>query len=195
MSDNQQPNARQHILFVAKQLFARQGYHGLSMREIAAAAGVSKAALYYHFQDKEQLLLAILDAYLDELEMAIDEICTQGESCRMQIQTFIETILSQPVEQRSVIRLSNQEMTQLSEPSRQAFYKSYHNKFIDKITCMVVRGISRGEIRPMDPSLVVWALLGILYPYFYPSQVAEVPLAGDVAEQISQIFWQGVSRQ
>lgn len=193
MSESQQGNARQQILLVAKQLFARQGYRGLSMREIAEAVGVSKAALYYHFKDKEQLLLAILDAYLDELETIIDGVCLECTDCRTQIQSFVEEILSQPVEQRSVIRLSSQEFTQLSDPARQAFYLSYHKKFIDKITAMIVRGMQKGEIRPMEPALVVWALLGIMYPYFYPSHVAEVMPTREVAQQISRIFWQGVA--
>ena len=54
------------IITAAKPLMVDQGYRGLSMREIAEAVGVSKAALYYHFQDKEQLLLAILESNLAE---------------------------------------------------------------------------------------------------------------------------------
>ena len=55
------------ILEAARGLFIAQGYRGLSMREIASVLGVSKPALYYHFKDKEELFLAILTAYLEEL--------------------------------------------------------------------------------------------------------------------------------
>jgi DNA-binding transcriptional regulator YbjK len=51
---------RQQILSTAKILFIQQGYHGLSMRQIAEALGVSKAALYYYFRDKEELLIFTL---------------------------------------------------------------------------------------------------------------------------------------
>jgi AcrR family transcriptional regulator len=48
-------DARNKILNVAIELFARKGYAGSSIREICEAAGVTKPVLYYHFQDKEHL--------------------------------------------------------------------------------------------------------------------------------------------
>lgn len=46
---------RQQIVEVAVTLFSRRGYAATSMREIAESAGTTKAALYYHFEDKEAL--------------------------------------------------------------------------------------------------------------------------------------------
>jgi outer membrane protein TolC len=46
---------KDRIIRTAMQLFARQGYAGTSMREIAEATNVTKASLYYHFPDKETL--------------------------------------------------------------------------------------------------------------------------------------------
>jgi len=51
---------REGILAAALPLFADAGFHGVSMRDVAAAAGVTPAALYYHFPDKEQLYLALI---------------------------------------------------------------------------------------------------------------------------------------
>ena len=62
---------REQILVTAKSLFIQQGYHGLAMRQISEAVGVSKAALYYHFKDKEELFLAILSGYLNEIEVPL----------------------------------------------------------------------------------------------------------------------------
>ena len=59
---------QQRILDEAARLFITLGYGGASMRKIAAAVGVSKAALYYHFEDKEALLLAIIVANLERIE-------------------------------------------------------------------------------------------------------------------------------
>jgi AcrR family transcriptional regulator len=52
-------STRQRILDVALQLFVEQGYDGTSLREIAEKLGVTKAALYYHFESKEDILLAL----------------------------------------------------------------------------------------------------------------------------------------
>lgn len=48
---------RETILNLSVSLFAKAGYDGVSMRDVAAVVGVTPAALYYHFSDKEQLYL------------------------------------------------------------------------------------------------------------------------------------------
>ncbi len=59
------------IIEEATCLFVASGYRGISIREIAEAVGISKAGLYYHFRDKEDLFLAILTANLDAVERII----------------------------------------------------------------------------------------------------------------------------
>lgn len=53
-------NTRERIMEQALALFARSGYSGTSMSEIAAQVGVTKAALYKHFAGKQEILNAIL---------------------------------------------------------------------------------------------------------------------------------------
>jgi AcrR family transcriptional regulator len=63
-------DTRERILAVANELFIEQGYEGTSLREIADRLGITKAALYYHFRSKDEILetlLAPFDALLDEL--------------------------------------------------------------------------------------------------------------------------------
>ena len=54
-----QPGTRQRILDVALDLFVEQGYEETSLREIAARVGVTKAALYYHFRSKDEILMTL----------------------------------------------------------------------------------------------------------------------------------------
>jgi TetR/AcrR family transcriptional regulator, cholesterol catabolism regulator len=184
---------RQQILSTAKTLFMEQGYRGLSMREIAEALGVSKAALYYYFRDKEELFLAILDSYLDEMETALHQIQSNQVGVRRQIHDLVELILFQPAEQRAVIRLSSQEMAQLSLPARQSFDRAYHRKFLDPIRLIIQNGILSGELRPIDPLIATWALLGMMYPYFYPIHSSDLSPPGEVTDHLVQIFLDGVA--
>jgi AcrR family transcriptional regulator len=52
-------STRERILDVALELFGAQGYDGTSLRQIAEQLGVTKAALYYHFESKEDILRAL----------------------------------------------------------------------------------------------------------------------------------------
>jgi AcrR family transcriptional regulator len=62
---------RERIQRVALELFAEQGYEATSLREIAERLDVTKAALYYHFKSKEDIVASLVEDYfgqLDELE-------------------------------------------------------------------------------------------------------------------------------
>jgi len=52
---------RQHLLDAAGIVFARDGFHGASLDDIAATAGFTKGAVYSNFKNKEDLLLAVMD--------------------------------------------------------------------------------------------------------------------------------------
>ena len=64
-------NTRQRIQDVALELFAEQGYEKTSLREIADRLGVTKAALYYHFRTKEDILAGIVARISEPIEQTI----------------------------------------------------------------------------------------------------------------------------
>jgi AcrR family transcriptional regulator len=59
--------AREELLGAALRVFARRGYRDASVDEVAAEAGYSKGALYWHFASKEDLLSALLEERVDAL--------------------------------------------------------------------------------------------------------------------------------
>jgi AcrR family transcriptional regulator len=64
---------REQILDVAVQVFARNGYHGTSMNDVAEAAGVTKPVLYQHFDSKQDLYLALIDEVGQRMITAISK--------------------------------------------------------------------------------------------------------------------------
>src|SRR6478736_9372799 len=58
-------HAREELLTAAVHVFARRGYDQAGVDEIAAEAGYSKGALYWHFSGKQELLLALLEERID----------------------------------------------------------------------------------------------------------------------------------
>jgi TetR/AcrR family transcriptional regulator, regulator of cefoperazone and chloramphenicol sensitivity len=61
-------DTRQRILAVAVELFSTQGYAGTSIRDIAERMAMRKASLYYHFDSKEQILEAVTEPLMNEVE-------------------------------------------------------------------------------------------------------------------------------
>jgi AcrR family transcriptional regulator len=64
-------DTRVRIQQVALELFAEQGYERTSLREIAERLGVTKAALYYHFKSKEDIVLSFTEDYFGRIDALI----------------------------------------------------------------------------------------------------------------------------
>jgi TetR/AcrR family transcriptional regulator, cholesterol catabolism regulator len=71
-------DTRQQILDAAAALFRQRGYVGVSLREIAGAAGMKAGSLYYHFASKEEMVAEILDQGIrsvhEEVERAVGSV-------------------------------------------------------------------------------------------------------------------------
>jgi AcrR family transcriptional regulator len=59
----QRTDTRARIQQIAVELFTEHGYEGTSLREIAERLGVTKAALYYHFKSKEDIIQSLVEDY------------------------------------------------------------------------------------------------------------------------------------
>ncbi|MFJ4843578.1 TetR/AcrR family transcriptional regulator [Streptomyces sp. NPDC088746] len=92
MSSTPQPrrgNTRQRIQDVALKLFAEQGYEKTSLREIAEQLQVTKAALYYHFKTKEDILVSIFE----DLNRPVEEIVAWGQEQPRTLETKKEILV------------------------------------------------------------------------------------------------------
>src|SRR5438094_827318 len=85
------PATRRSILAAARDLFASQGYAGTSIADIAGRLGTSKAALYYHFQSKAEILQALLDEPVTAWARLADSATTGQRSAEDLLSAVIDT--------------------------------------------------------------------------------------------------------
>ena len=91
------PSTRELILDVAERGFAERGYTGVSMREIAAGAGLkNQASLYHHFRDKRALYEAVLERGLTPIFTLVAESGRLWRDGRADV--MLETFLDRTVE-------------------------------------------------------------------------------------------------
>ncbi len=98
-------STRERILDVALDLFVRKGYAETSLREIAAELGVSKAALYYHFESKQAILLALhlrLHNLGNEVYPLLQDRMQEGERWDM----LIDLLIGLALKNRRLLELS-----------------------------------------------------------------------------------------
>ncbi|AWN24669.1 TetR/AcrR family transcriptional regulator [Deinococcus irradiatisoli] len=154
---------RERLLSEGARLFVARGYHGVSMREVALAVGVSKPALYHHYADKEALFLAILDVALDGLRGVVER-ARQHPTLRAQLHALIEELSASAPQQRVGLQLAS-ELKHVSGERRSDFEQRYRAVWMGGLGELMAAAARRGELRSDLPGpLLTRALLGLLYP-------------------------------
>ena len=93
-------NTRDKILNTAGELFSQRGYFGVSMQDIAGELGITKAALYYHFDSKDELTEVLLRESVKnlkvELRQAVDTSRIPSDVLFNVIKTFLDYKIKHP---------------------------------------------------------------------------------------------------
>ena len=186
---------RDRIIEQATRLFVTRGYHAMSMREIAEAVGVTKAALYYHFSDKEALFVAVLTASLDRLEAILQAARATGQTAREQVREMLNGIFAQSPDQRAIVRVARQEMAALSQETLEQFGRLYYAKFVGQVEAILADGVARRELRELDPRQTTWLLMGMVYPLLDAAPNADPDAEKSALALALTVFFDGVGCQ
>jgi AcrR family transcriptional regulator len=156
---------REQIVGAALRVFAEKGFRRATTREVARAAGVSEGTIYNYFEDKDALLLAILDR-LNETERRAEEF-EQGMSTdfREFLEGYLRRRISLIWENREVFRVVLSEMLVNAE-----LRERYLRQLVDATMRIGEENfrlrMEQGEVRETDAPLatrsVAGAVLGVL---------------------------------
>jgi Transcriptional regulator len=182
---------RERILQTATVQFLERGYDGVSMREIAEACGITKAALYYHFTGKAELLAEIFTESLDQMAELVESGRTRSGTVEERIRWVIGGIFALPTEQRAIIRLASHDTGRLNEADQKSVGKAYSELFLQPLSGLLAEGSASGELREFDPDWGLWVLLGMLYPFLVPSAITADARA---ISELLDIFFHGTAR-
>jgi AcrR family transcriptional regulator len=97
-------STREKILDIALELFSTQGYDKTSLREIAERLGFSKAAIYYHFASKEDILLALHKRLHDFGREALETLGQVGATTEVWAE-LLDKLTGEMLEHRSLFIL------------------------------------------------------------------------------------------
>src|ERR671936_2539589 len=98
------PLRREAILAAAEEVFARSGYHGASLDDIAQAAGISKALIYEHFTSKRELHASLVTAHVEEIFRRLQANAAAGQPGEQRLRGGIDAFLSFVEEHREAWR-------------------------------------------------------------------------------------------
>lgn len=163
MASEHEAAGRERILDHAQRLFLAHGYHGVSIRDIVQACGLSNAALYYHFGSKRSLFLLVFEAYVTRSTRALEEVRAGPGSCRERLAGMARTHAQFILESQSEMQMLRRDLMHCRkkeeslEPSPAAI-----RRVPELFAAVLEEGIAAGTIRPVDTNGVSLLLLGMI---------------------------------
>jgi AcrR family transcriptional regulator len=152
---------RARLLDAAIAAFAEKGFSSTTTRDIAAAAGMSPAALYVHHKSKEELLFLISKAGHDAtLKLVLDAIGPADDDPATALRRVIHDFAVSHARGQTVARIVNYELTALS-PEHLAEILDIRHTIEDELRRLVERGVAAGVFDTPDPRMATVALLSL----------------------------------
>lgn len=152
----------QRIVSSAQSHFARFGYDGARVDEIAREAGINKATLYYQVGDKSALYYAVLEPLLTEVVGDLERNVGREPTAESRLRAYVATLAHLLVRQRDLAPLLLREAVAGGEHLPDALVRQLA-RINQILRTVLLDGVANGEFRAMDvltlQSLVVGGLL------------------------------------
>jgi TetR/AcrR family transcriptional regulator, cholesterol catabolism regulator len=183
---------RSEIRHAAARLFSRKGIKGVTLRDVAAEVGLSKAGIYHYFDNKESLVASLFGDWAEESVVPFRELRESSVDPVTKVKRAIELRIAQLVSDPELFALSIVEENNIPEDVRVKFRHS--KRLADHlIREMIEEGQAQGVFVSVDARLAEFALMGMCNWLFrwYNSAGSQSPAS--VAETFSRIFVHGLS--
>lgn len=182
---------RDRVLRHAREFFAERGYDGVSMQQIAVAAGMTKAALYYHFRDKEELFGHVMRLEMERVERVLGAVVSDEGSLRDHLEGV--AVAAFGWFRSDFGRLVGDLKLHVSVACQreigcnvQAPYTVLRPRF--------ARAVAEGELRAdLDLDLIVSLFLGLLWSQMQQARIDEAPPGAELAAAIVDVLLCGIS--
>lgn len=154
-------NTREEILELSVPLFATTGFDGVSMRDIAAAVGVTPAALYHHFSDKEQLYLNAVGHAFEEKVGPLKSLLDGGGKPWDRLEAFVVRFTRMLAKEKDFRRLMQWVQLDSDERRLQSLVDCVFRDLFNALRNLA------GELAPShDAHLLAVSIIGlVIYPF------------------------------
>ncbi len=151
---------RARLLDAAVRAFAERGFHGTTTRDIAAAAGMSPAALYVHHRSKEELLYLISRSGHDRTLALVRDGVAVSEDPAEQLVTVVRQFAINHARGHTGARIVNYELAALS-PEHFEEIRQIRQLIDHEVRRLVESGVAAGVFHVRDAGMAALALLSL----------------------------------
>ena len=183
MASGAEPGSREKILDVAEALFARRGYAGVGLREVADAVGLGKSSLFHHFRGKSQLYFEVLFGALARIRARLEPVLADRGDPLQRLLRWVDTLVDAFAEHPTSARLLLRALVEDETPREALRSEAERAEAILDATLEGVRrllreGIAAGAFRPVSDAHTVQTLIGATVYHFASGELGEGLLGG-----------------
>jgi AcrR family transcriptional regulator len=153
-------DARSRLVEAAVEAFAARGFHGTTTRDIAAAAGMSPAALYVHHRSKEELLHLISRTGHERTLQLVRDAVAASEEPLQQLQAVTRAFTAHHARGHTGARIVNYELAALT-PAHLEEIVEIRRAIEHEVRSVVEAGVATGAFRVTNPRMTALALLSL----------------------------------
>jgi len=144
------------------ELFAKHGFHGVSVKDIVEACGTSKGGFYHHFQSKDELLYVIHDKFISYALTKSDEARNTYDTPTLQLYAIIQSFVKVFDLYKPHISVFYQESLYLKPPFDQLIKKK-RDQYKQILFDVLVEGQKQGEFRKeLSADITGMSILGMV---------------------------------
>lgn len=182
----EQDQARSRILEAAEELFAGQGYDGVSIREIADRAQANSAMIYYYFGSKLGLYRAIMEDILAALTNVVGSSLSEGKDPVDRITKFANNYIAF-LNSRKAARLFLRAVSSEDTQSIEMAVRQYLSWGFAMMEQNIREGVETGVFRPVDTRMATLSLIGMMAFFFMGRPVvSRLPGMADYQTEMEQ---------
>ncbi|MCY4465033.1 MAG: TetR/AcrR family transcriptional regulator [Chloroflexi bacterium] len=162
MDSPARPPTRERILDAALTIFSAKGFHDTKLDEIVAKGGISKGSIYFHFPNKEQLFIALVDQFADLIERRAKEAIDQQAPGIQRVRAALEAVLETFGRYRRPAKLLLVQAVGLGSVFERKRLE-VNDRFAQLIQTYLDEAIADGSIAPVNTQIVAHAWMGAIY--------------------------------
>ena len=187
---------RQQLLLVARDVFAKRGYHAAKIDDIVTAAGVARGTFYLYFDDKRAIFEEIVDRTIARLGMTILRVDPQDPSRSVgeQVKENIRRIVAMLLEDRATTKILLSDALGV-DPSFDRKLLSFYDEIVNLLEGSIRDGQALGVVATGDPRLYAYLTVGALKEILFQIVQRGAEYAEeDLVEHIFGFFRSGYMR-
>lgn len=165
-------NRQQEIIVKSAGLFREKGYLATSIRDISDALDITSAALYYHFKNKEEILRAIMQLSLKNLQEAVGASIEDAENQLEQLRSALQTHLKISIEYQDFAIVLLKDLRHLSPEWRASVVEArdtYEDMWEDMLQTCQTAGLIRPDVDLNLLRLLTFGALNLVVTWYKPT--------------------------